>query len=98
MSRKVHITVTSSVKVPMLVKRSAIVIVDEGVSMDKVARVIIGGKIPDTMDVEDSSIEHIEVDGMASEDPLDQQVSDLLCEENDDIHERFLSYEIEDSK
>jgi hypothetical protein len=98
--RKVYLTVKATVNIPVTVTYNAIVLVDEGKSLEPVAKSVISGKIPDYADLEDSSIETVTVtDAYDLESSFEEQVSEYLTSDHPFINTpKFVGFEVTDSK
>ena len=94
--RKAVLNIKARILVPVIANYRAVVSVDEGVSMDKVARAIVKGKIPDTMTVEDLGEVTVNVENAENEGDLQEQVFDYL--EDETVKSELLDYEVTDSK
>ncbi len=95
--RKVYLKTRAKVMVPVIVTYESILHVDEGVEISKIATRIVSGKIPDSVDVENSEVVAVEVEGSNAEDSENQQIVDFLCE-NEKAKPKYIGHEIIDSK
>lgn len=102
MSRKINITVTATVNVPLTVTYEAIVVVDEDVPTNLVARAVIDKSavsdiVLNKMDFEDSTISSVVVDGQEEEgeDFLDL-IHDYIMSEESNV--RYVDHNVTDSR
>lgn len=98
--RKVNMTVTARVMVPMILTYTVVAKANEGVPMVRIARAAIKGKVPDGVDIDDSSfevtsVEDAEVDG--DENPLVDQITEYV-EDADTPAPTYLRHDITDSR
>ncbi len=95
MSRKVYAEVEQTVLVPVRVKTSIIVRIDDGVSFEHHVKRLLTGKGSNRADLEDMDLkEVVDVNGHASREGFDVGVEESFCTSGTTIH----SIKVTDSK
>lgn len=94
--RKVYMTITAKTMVPIVTTHRVVITCDEGVDVHKIARLVVeGGRIPTTADIEDATIQKMEVEDGEGEE-LSDQISAFLEDQESDS--KMLSSNVDDSK
>lgn len=97
MSRKVNLTVTARVMVPVILTYKVVAVAEDNVPMKRLALAAIKGQVPSGVDIHDATIERMHVDGAPDlETPIDEMINDYI--EGEDVSPKYLRHDVDDSR